>query len=70
MQMYDLAKKLFPICRSITGQGVRDTLQIIKEEIPQIKICAIKSGTKVFDWEIPEEWNIEDAYIEYENGKK
>lgn len=70
MQMYDLAKKLFPICRSITGQGVRDTLQIIKEEIPQIKICAIKSGTKVFDWEIPEEWNIEDAYIEDENGKK
>lgn len=70
MDMYGLAKKLFPICRSITGKGVRETLHIIKEEIPQLKIYSIKSGVQVFDWVIPDEWNIEDAYIEDENGKK
>ncbi len=70
MGMYELAKELFPICRSITGNGVRATLQIIKREIPQLQIHAVKSGTKVFDWVIPDEWNIEEAYIEDESGKR
>ena len=61
---YYLAKeKLFPICRSITGSGVRKTLKIIKNQFPNLKIKKIKSGTKVFDWKIPPEWNIKDAYI-------
>src|SRR3989338_3409940 len=61
-EMYKLAERLFPICRSITCNGVRETLGILKESIP-IKIHEIPSGTKVFDWTIPKEWNIKDAYI-------
>lgn len=68
-QMHQLMTKLFPICRSITGEGVRDSLKIIQDEVP-INIGSIPSGTKVSDWEIPNEWNIYDAYIEDEKGKK
>ena len=61
---YNLGKKkLFPICRSITGPGTRKTLKIIKNQFPKLKIKKIKSGTKVFDWRIPPEWNVKDAYI-------
>jgi aminopeptidase-like protein len=61
---YNLGKNiLFPICRSITGNGTKKTLRIIKKNIPKLKILKIKSGTKVFDWRIPSEWNIKDAYI-------
>lgn len=66
--MYALAKKIFPINRSITGNGVRETLQILKEICHELQINKIESGKKVFDWTIPEEWNIEEAYIENENG--
>jgi len=68
-QMYELAKKLFPICRSITGNGVRATLKILNEICP-MKLYEISSGTKVFDWEVPQEWNISDAYIENLAGEK
>ena len=64
-----LIRKLFPICRSITGNGVRQTLKIIKEIIP-ITFHEVSSGTKVFDWEIPNEWNIKDAYVKDENGNR
>ena len=67
--IYLLGKKLFPICRSITGKGVRKTLNIIKKEIPQLKIKSIKSGTKVFDWKVPPEWFIKDAFVMYKNKK-
>jgi len=61
---YNLGKKkLFPICRSITGPGTRKTLKIIKNQFSKLKIKKIKSGTKVFDWRIPPEWNVKDAYI-------
>ena len=61
---YDIAKiKLFPITRSLTGDGVKKTLNIIQKEFPKLKIKKVKSGTKVFDWNIPEEWNVIDAYI-------
>ena len=61
---YNIAKtKLFPITRSLTGDGVKKTLNIIKKELPKLKIKKIKSGTKVFDWNIPEEWNVTDAYV-------
>ena len=60
---YNIAKtKLFPITRSLTGDGVKKTLNIIQKELPKLKIKKFKSGTKVFDWNIPEEWNVTDAY--------
>jgi len=68
-QMYKLVKRLFPICRSITGNGVRKTLNIIQEKIP-ITQKEIASGTKVFDWTVPDEWNIKDAYVKDEKGNR
>lgn len=67
--MYELIEKAYPICRSITGNGVRDTLRIIKEFIP-IEIHEVPTGTKAFDWTIPKEWNIHDAYVLDPKGKK
>ena len=68
-EIYDLIEELFPICRSITGNGIRDTLQILSKHIP-LKIHEIPSGTKVFDWVIPKEWNIKDAYIKNSKGER
>ncbi len=68
-EIYDIIKELFPICRSITGNGVRESLKIIQKQIP-IKINEISSGEKVFDWEIPKEWNIDDAFIKNAKGEK
>jgi aminopeptidase-like protein len=68
-KMYDLVKELFPICRSITGNGIRETLKIIQEHVP-IKIHEVPTGTKVFDWIVPKEWNIKDAYVMDESGNK
>jgi len=68
--MYDLAARLFSICRSLTGNGVRETLQIIKEFIPELRIHEIPSGTLCYDWVVPDEWNIRDAYILDEQGNK
>ncbi len=68
-EMYGWASDLFPICRSITGEGVRETLLYIKEVLPKLEIRKVKSGTKVFDWEVPKEWNIKEAWIKDENGK-
>ena len=64
IKYYNIAKtKLFPITRSLTGDGVKKTLNIIQKELPKLKIKKFKSGTKVFDWNIPEEWNVTDAYV-------
>lgn len=67
--MYDFIKRLFPICRSLTGDGVRQTLDIIKEHIP-IRIHEVPTGTAVLDWTVPKEWNIRSAYIEDEQGRR
>ena len=68
---YNLAKnRLFPLCRSITGNGIKETLNIIKKEFPKLKIYSVKSGTKVFDWKIPPEWNIKTAYVIDKFGEK
>lgn len=67
-QMYDLMKKLFPINRSLTGNGVRKTLSEIKKYIP-LNVHEIKSGTKVFDWVVPEEWNVIGATLKSSNGE-
>ena len=69
-KIFNLGKKLFPICRSLTGKGVRQTLNMIKEFEPSLKVKSIKSGKKVYDWKIPEEWNISDAYVLDHNNKK
>jgi aminopeptidase-like protein len=68
--MYKLAERLFPICRSLTGNGVRDTLEILKERNHDLCIQEIPSGSKVFDWIVPKEWNIIDGYIKDSHGKK
>lgn len=67
--MHSLAQELYPICRSITGNGVRETLSILKREIP-IEIHEVPSGTPVFDWTVPKEWNIRDAFIKDAVGKR
>ncbi len=67
--IYHLVARLFPICRSITGNGVRKTLAVIKEYIP-VEIHEVPSGTQVFDWKVPREWNIRDAYIKDSSGKR
>ena len=68
--IYKLACELFPICRNITGNGVRKTLNIIRREIPDIQIHEVPSGTQCFDWSVPREWNIRDAYIIDPEGNK
>ena len=68
--MYDLATVLFPICRSLTGEGTRRTLRIIKERLPSLVLHEVPSGTRCFDWTVPEEWNIRDAYIKDARGAK
>ena len=61
-QIYDLCCELFPINRSITGAGYRQSFNLIKKFIP-FKKYKYKSGKKVFDWKVPNEWNIRDAYV-------
>ncbi len=68
-EMFDLMENLFPICRSITGNGVRKTDEIIGKEIP-LEIHEVPTGTKVFDWTVPKEWNIKDAYVINPKGEK
>lgn len=70
--MYELAKELFPIPRSITGQGFRASLEILNKTLGGgiLKFHSIKSGTRVFDWIVPDEWNAKEAYIITPEGKK
>lgn len=68
-EMVSLMTDLYPLCRSITGDGVRETLGILKQYVP-LTITEVPSGTQVFDWTVPKEWNIRDAYIKNEKGEK
>lgn len=68
--MYKWATELFPINRSITGNGVRQTLNYIKKIIPELQINEVPSGTQCFDWTIPKEWNCNEGYIITPNGDK
>jgi aminopeptidase-like protein len=68
-QIYDLAANIYPICRSITGDGVRETLRCLARHIP-LEIHEVPSGTAAFDWTVPREWNIRDAYIKDAQGNR
>lgn len=67
--IYGLASEIYPICRSITGDGVRQTLDILSRHI-QLEIHDIPTGTGVFDWDVPREWNIREGFIKDERGEK
>ena len=68
--MHQICKDLFPINRSITGEGVRQTLSYIKNILPQLEIFSVPSGTHAFDWVVPEEWDVKNAFIKDSSGKK
>src|SRR5699024_9653212 len=68
-RLFALLEELYPICRSITGDGVRKTLRILQEYVP-LDIHELPTGTEVFDWTIPKEWNIQEAWIKNSNGDK
>jgi aminopeptidase-like protein len=67
--MYRLIEELYPICRSITGEGVRETLRRVQRLIP-LELHEVPSGTQVFDWTVPKEWNIRDAYVKDSRGNR
>ena len=68
--MFSWMKDLFPYCRSITGEGIRKSLSYFEKINPEFKRIKFKTGKKIFDWNIPKEWNIKDGYIKHESGKK
>ncbi len=68
--MHGLATTLFPICRSITGDGVRQTLSILSETLPDLQVHEVPSGTAAFDWTVPDEWNITGAYLDGPDGTR
>ena len=68
-EMFGLITDLYPICRSITGSGVRETLERIQQIVP-VQVKSVATGTAVFDWNIPKEWNIKDAYIKNSKGER
>jgi aminopeptidase-like protein len=67
--IYGLIEDLYPICRSITGDGLRHTLERLRKEIP-LTVHEVPTGTKVFDWTVPKEWNIRDAYVKNSRGER
>ena len=70
IEMHDLCHELFPICRSITGNGFRQSLDILNKYIPNLKKVEVPTGTKCFDWTVPKEWNIKNAYVIAPDGRK
>jgi aminopeptidase-like protein len=68
-EMYALATEMYPFCRSITGDGLRQTLRTVQKHIP-LEIVEVPTGTQVFDWTVPNEWNIYDAYIRNTRGTR
>src|SRR5215510_2995528 len=68
-EMYQVITDLYPFCRSITGDGVRKTLQLLQNYIP-LTIHEVPTGTPVFDWTVPKEWNIRDAYVKNAEGER
>jgi len=67
--MYRLISELYPICRSITGDGLRKTLRLLQSKIP-LEVREVPTGTQVFDWTVPREWNVRDAYVKNSRGER
>src|SRR5262245_32065998 len=68
-EVYEIVSALYPFCRSITGDGLRRSLRTLQKYVP-LSTHEVPTGTQVFDWSVPKEWNIRDAYIKDSNGKK
>ncbi|WP_043630987.1 DUF4910 domain-containing protein [Nonomuraea candida] len=68
-EMHELVRRLYPLCRSITGDGVRATLDVIGEHLP-LTVHEVPTGTEVLDWTVPREWNIRDAYVKDGSGRR
>ncbi|MCA8829544.1 DUF4910 domain-containing protein [Hymenobacter pini] len=68
--MHALLERLYPICRSITGDGVRQTLAILREYLPELRVHEVPSGTPALDWKVPAEWNIRDAWVKNAAGER
>ena len=69
-EMYGWARDLFPVCRSLTGNGTRQTLAYLRDIVPEMTLHDVRSGTAAFDWIVPDEWNIAGGYIENEAGER
>src|SRR5262245_62823358 len=69
-EAWPFMEAMYPICRSITGDGVRRTLELVQQRLTPLERIEVPTGTKVFDWEIPNEWNIRDAYIADPQGRR
>ena len=67
---YKLANELWPLNRSLTGNGVRETLDILKREMPDLKIFSVPTGYKAYDWVVPKEWIVREAWIKTPDGEK
>jgi aminopeptidase-like protein len=68
-ELHQLVTELYPICRSITGDGVRETLRLLRDVVP-LEIHEVPTGTQAFDWTVPREWNIRDAYVKDSQGRR
>ena len=68
--LHALVRRLFPICRSITGDGVRQTLAIVSEYLPDLQVHEVPSGTPALDWTVPREWNVRDAWVKNQHGER
>lgn len=68
-QAQDLLHRLFPLCRSLTGEGVRQTLAILRE-VADFTVYEVPSGTVAYDWVVPEEWNVREAYLADSHGRR
>ncbi|MEV0065423.1 MULTISPECIES: DUF4910 domain-containing protein [unclassified Amycolatopsis] len=68
-EMHALVERLYPLCRSITGDGVRQTLAIVGEHL-DLRVHEVPTGTQVLDWTVPQEWNIRDAYVADASGRR
>jgi aminopeptidase-like protein len=69
-EMHALVRRLFPICRSITGAGVRESLAILGEYLPGLQVHEVPTGTPALDWVVPREWNIRDAWLKNRRGER
>ncbi len=67
--LHDLAARVFPLCRSLTGDGIRETLRVLQDYVP-FEVHEVPTGTRVFDWTVPEEWNVRAAWIKGPRGEK